>query len=921
MVDEIPQDSLANKSPILEIQNELNHFLASLQEHSSDVTIFEKYHKSLEILSDKENYDIQKNTHSNIHVGLNSQGLGLKDCLSILEECIIGSSYEHVNDEEIIPIPIYTGFTLTNENNLFLARGPNASQDRTLPLLCELIATYLFYILSSSHECYKNLWFKLKGDLERWIIDIYCSNSSLAHFCLFHSLPSLSYLPHGNPNFNKYISIGVSSKIAIRFNYPRHDTLGYSAFIKNPPVIYMTDTPTNRDLGRWLAKELSFGPENFTFVACREIVNQEEISPTTVYDLQALEEALKNDVEFAQKIPVFLVAYTSTPHFAEMDDIEKIFQICQKYSIWLHLEGDNLAYLPLFPDSAAMSAQIQNEIPIDVANTKKFSENSESSIKKTQSCKLDFFNSLHLPLNQWLGLTNMPDATLINKPLDDERLTMQRGDHLSNSVYLRNLSINDNQASDKELIASFNTEKISSENDHMDTGVLLYQWLSLRNLGLDGVKRHVGRFSLLGRQMIDRLKTLPEIEIASESMNGAYSYVKKLSQSNISPSASLKSINTVTTLNNSLDANPLYAKEYVRDPNILAFMEFLDGHKSSVIFRYKFPETKMLNSTVDFPKPILISGRSDILQSDAADSKSNLRAEKINGEYLNSLNTWLAQIMNREIPHFHLRLVQKEGSTKVFIQCNFVRTFAAQNIDTLAVDEFCAKIVEKIEIMTATHRKRHLELAQNLSNYPNLKLVDLPYWAGLGAVHYVPNIWLGGKSQNLPKLMAQALNKLNEELVSQLNMRDSAFAISKMENGMSCVGFGMITKETNIQELVKLVAELGAKVEEDIKLPEKLSDIITGSIKAVIHDLEKENEQKFYQEGVLRHVPGLGSLMNWWSPCKPLAIKGKSFDLDSGKIEDSEKRAYLSNMHSLHLSTHPIAANQQSTDLNEKNER
>lgn len=51
-------------------------------------------------------------------------------------------------------------------------------------------------------------------------------------------------------------------------------------------------------------------------------------------------------------------------------------------------------------------------------------------------------------------------------------------------------------------------------------------------------------------------------------------------------------------------------------------------------------------------------------------------------------------------------------------------------------------------------------------------------------------------------------------------------------------------------------------------------------------DLQKENEERLWQEGILRHVPVFGSIVNWWSPkAKESGIKGRSLNLQAGSIE------------------------------------
>lgn len=55
-------------------------------------------------------------------------------------------------------------------------------------------------------------------------------------------------------------------------------------------------------------------------------------------------------------------------------------------------------------------------------------------------------------------------------------------------------------------------------------------------------------------------------------------------------------------------------------------------------------------------------------------------------------------------------------------------------------------------------------------------------------------------------------------------------------------------------------------------------------------DLQKESEEKLWQEGILRHVPVFGNIVNWWSPINKDngGIKGRSLDLTAGVIESTE---------------------------------
>lgn len=54
-------------------------------------------------------------------------------------------------------------------------------------------------------------------------------------------------------------------------------------------------------------------------------------------------------------------------------------------------------------------------------------------------------------------------------------------------------------------------------------------------------------------------------------------------------------------------------------------------------------------------------------------------------------------------------------------------------------------------------------------------------------------------------------------------------------------------------------------------------------------DLQRENEERLWQEGILRHVPVVGTFVNWWSPKnKESGVRGRSLNLTQGVVESTE---------------------------------
>ena len=180
---------------------------------------------------------------------------------------------------------------------------------------------------------------------------------------------------------------------------------------------------------------------------------------------------------------------------------------------------------------------------------------------------------------------------------------------------------------------------------------------------------------------------------------------------------------------------------------------------------------------------------------------------------------------------------------------------------TEITDNLAPFLDAQIEILRATvkHKCRFIKLVQDS---PVLRLIELPEWAGLGGVHYVPEGW----ETLLTDQAKYELNKLNSVLVDTLKATDGAFSLGEGSDGLICVRFGMVTNDTDVEELLDLVIETGKKIQENSKILDTMSEILKKGIETATQDLQKETEDKMWQDGIFRQVPIFGQIVNWWSP-------------------------------------------------------
>ncbi|CAG5088395.1 Similar to pdxdc1: Pyridoxal-dependent decarboxylase domain-containing protein 1 (Xenopus laevis) [Cotesia congregata] len=236
--------------------------------------------------------------------------------------------------------------------------------------------------------------------------------------------------------------------------------------------------------------------------------------------------------------------------------------------------------------------------------------------------------------------------------------------------------------------------------------------------------------------------------------------------------------------------------------------------------------------------------------------KENQTSERVLSNS-DKFNCWLGQILQRDIESVPIELCELEQYGIAIRICCLESPDPPPTSEDIDNVEACLE--QQIEILNATveHKENFLRLVKQNNS---LRFVDLPGWAGLGGVRYEPPTWVQIKTDETKA----ELNRLNNQLVEALRSTDAAFSLGEGDDGLSCVRFGMVTQDT--AKLISLVLQVGREVEANSKLLDTISEVVKRGIETAQTDLERENAEKLWQEGILRHVPVVGTFVNWWSP-------------------------------------------------------
>lgn len=222
-----------------------------------------------------------------------------------------------------------------------------------------------------------------------------------------------------------------------------------------------------------------------------------------------------------------------------------------------------------------------------------------------------------------------------------------------------------------------------------------------------------------------------------------------------------------------------------------------------------------------------------------------------------------------------MEVVDVETTGYVLRLCPFESlSFSGVSLTDDDLEAFIIALENQTSILDATVCQRQ-KFIQQIEAEDKIELVEIPHWAGLGGVCYIPpelrKAKLDPEAAYGPDEL-QLINQRNLQLVNQLRSVDSAFSLGEGCIGGQddrvrlCVRFGMVSMDTDVEELLALVIRTGLALDEEVDQLHNMSEMVRKGIEQAQNDLRKESDEAIWQEGILRHVPLVGSFYNWISP-------------------------------------------------------
>uniref|UniRef100_A0A4W5QLN1 Pyridoxal-dependent decarboxylase domain-containing protein 1 n=1 Tax=Hucho hucho TaxID=62062 RepID=A0A4W5QLN1_9TELE len=252
-------------------------------------------------------------------------------------------------------------------------------------------------------------------------------------------------------------------------------------------------------------------------------------------------------------------------------------------------------------------------------------------------------------------------------------------------------------------------------------------------------------------------------------------------------------------------------------------------------------------------------------------------------EVLDTLNRWLCERLAQLVPASGVDIVELEDEGTC-VRFTPLMTAAALGTQRCDVDLLVERLTELVPVLNCTLRLR-LDFREEVYRHSALSYIEDLSWPGLGAVRYEPRI----EEMNDSKRQLE-VEKINSELLVKLGDLDADLLFSTgLEFGpeKDCIFIGMAMEDLDVAELVDTIAALGRDIEENGRLLENMTEVVRKGIQEAELQLQKDNQDKLMEEGVLRQIPLVSSVLNWFSPFQS-TVKGRTFNLAAGSLDSTE---------------------------------
>uniref|UniRef100_A0A5K3F2L7 Pyridoxal-dependent decarboxylase domain-containing protein 1 n=2 Tax=Mesocestoides corti TaxID=53468 RepID=A0A5K3F2L7_MESCO len=747
------------------------------------------------------------------------------------------------------------------------------------------IISQLDSLLRFMDEKYRQkLILRILSDISIWVEQIWHYSASGLRICGSYensddciatacrvALQELWYADTGSPGFSSAISDPTKSNATAR------------------PVIYLSPAAPPY-LRRWLSLNLCCSGLLIT------ILSADENSDLPTISLPHFEKSVQNDLRLGRQ-PLLLVAYAGAAHLGSSDCLQALVGVCQRHKIWLHVEGLSFLRMAL----------------VDSPPTK---PNSVTAINSV-NLELSRFFGAPRPINLLLMRSSLPESILLylnvfppsvaTDEADGEQPwflprafpTTCLADALFAWVYFR---LQDDSYANRlrhaDHLTVYSLEKIQSLQS---IEVFPHQNLCLTVASdVEALKSLDGWEANFRKMLLENSSNCPTILFRYVLPSQKSSQVP-CTQRNSYPSSSHESILKPGKTRFMSDSSPLDTYE---DPFKLPDQRFTNSLNQWLASALQFEQPNLSIKTYLLPNHSLVL-RFSLLDSANLMTINDHDIDTFVGNII--LNCAIMEATWKERSAFFNMIASTPG-----LYYHHLPDWAGLGAAFYVPHAYRCLLPDGRALSLVDHQK---ELSAALLRLPakafkyicdinrdiisRLRSQDFAFSSARVNLHGYPS-----SSNTCRHSSAVFITEALDSLASSLHNATSNNAStpsSPDDNGschceqspivhdqLSCLRFGLIMPGTDICEMVQLVLRTANAVEEESNYVDTLSEVVKRGIEEATLYMKDERAKQIKEQGVLRQLPYLDKLINWWSPPVPTQIHGRMLNLSIGELVSTD---------------------------------
>lgn len=231
-----------------------------------------------------------------------------------------------------------------------------------------------------------------------------------------------------------------------------------------------------------------------------------------------------------------------------------------------------------------------------------------------------------------------------------------------------------------------------------------------------------------------------------------------------------------------------------------------------------------------------------------------------------------------------LQLKRLNADGNLYILWDPLRCYHLHHLARGHIGSFADMILQQSSIITANLKCREV-FEKLVQSHPSLVLQNVSPidYVGLGAVRYRPELVsaleeeVGKQAQRWTSI----IDELNLSILNELLQIHPLYYAASSTTGGKCIGLHLDSSEMTTEKVqyhVQLILETAARIEGEVRFLDRLGDLVKEGIKEAQDSIQRSKQQRTAEKGIVRALPLVGRVWNWWSPYKA-SVDGTNFDL------------------------------------------